>query len=212
MLVYAQHSARDALAARPSLDRDATQQMVARLFPNQMLEALGDTNLAHTYPPTDEIYAGHYAGVAIVAAKEFGIDYPSRISPSFITQGPWGQVYLHAMHSGVDWAAFTLWKDGALVRSLSLSPDSGLLEDLGERQAFEAPFWAGQHPVFAAGDEKEQTYPFVFHPLELAEAALAEFFGFQLEGPLDLPQRVNPEDIVLKRFKRIRKSKWMFWR
>ncbi len=212
MLVYAQHNALDALAARPNLDREATQRMVATLFPNQKLEPLGDTSLAHTYPPTDEIYAGHYADIAIVAAREFGVDYPSRIPQSFVTNGPWGLVYLHAMHSGVDWFAFTLWNDGKLLRSLSLSPDSGLMEDLGARQAFEEPFWTGQHPVFEAGDDKGQGYPLPFHPLELAEATLAVLFGFQLEVPLDLPQLVDPEKIVLMRFKRVRKSKWMFWR
>ena len=46
-------------------------------------------------------------------------------------------VYLHAMHSTVDWFAYAVWKDGKLQRSLSLSPDSAILENTGDRHPFE---------------------------------------------------------------------------
>jgi len=39
--------------------------------------------------------------------------------------------------------AFAQWVNGKLVRSLSLSPDSGILEDIGPRFPFEEPFWSG---------------------------------------------------------------------
>ena len=115
-------------------------------------------------------------------------------------------MYLHAMHSVVDWLAFAQWKDGQLVRSLSLSPDSGILEDIGERLRFEEPFWAGRHP---ATDDDGYDYPFPFHPLELGEAALKEFFGYQLEGFID-PAQLEPETIPLVKYKRSR-SWWKFW-
>jgi hypothetical protein len=35
-------------------------------------------------------------------------------------------------------------------------------------------------------------YPFPFHPLELGEAALREFFGYRLEGIVD-PGPIEPE-------------------
>jgi hypothetical protein len=41
-------------------------------------------------------------GVSILAAKEFGIDHPSKLSMDFIAGGGQGAVYLHAMHSVVD--------------------------------------------------------------------------------------------------------------
>ncbi len=83
------------------------------------------------------------------------------------------------MHSVVDWFAFARRNSGQLVRSLSLSPDSGIMEDIGQRFSFEEPFWSGQP------DDSEDDYPFPFHPLELGEAALKEWFGYQLEGLSD---------------------------
>jgi hypothetical protein len=102
------------------------------------------------------------------------------------------------MHSVVDWFAFAQWTRGRLVRSLSLSPDSGILENIGQRLPFEDPFWSGQHP---ATDDDQNDYPFPFHPLELGEAALKEFFGYQLEGSID-PTLLEPESVPLVKYKR----------
>ena len=142
-------------------------------------------------------------GLQIVVAGEVAVDRPSELASRFIAQR--GTTVLHAMHSVVDWFAFAKWNDGYLVRSLSLSPDSGILEDLGERLPFEEPFWAGQHPATDGEDE----YPFQFHPLELGEAALKEFFGYQLEGPIDR-SLLEPESVSLIKYKRSR-SPGKFW-
>jgi hypothetical protein len=118
---------------------------------------------------------------SVIAAKEFGGDYPSRLPPRF----------------------------GTLIRSLSLSPGSGILEDVGARLHFEEPYWSGRHPV--SDDEDEQkAYPLPFHPLELGEAAIEELFGYQLEGLIDRTV-LEPETIPLVRYKRSR-SRWKFWR
>jgi hypothetical protein len=111
------------------------------------------------------------------------------------------------MHSAVDWLAFSVWRVGMLLRSLSLSSDGGILEDIRCRLPFEAPYWAGDHPAVDPSEDDAE-YPFVFHPLELGEAALQEFFGYQLEGVVDLSQ-LEPERIPLMRFKR-RKVWWQF--
>jgi hypothetical protein len=111
------------------------------------------------------------------------------------------------MHSAVDWLAFAVWKGGQLQRSLSLSPDSGILEDIGDKLPFELPYWAGQHPAIDP-DIDDSGYPFVFHPLELGEAALLAFFGYQLEGMID-PSQLDPEDVALMRFKRVKRW-WKF--
>ena len=89
-------------------------------------------------------------------------------------------VYLHAMHSVVDWFAYAIWKDGELIRALSVSPDNGVIEDVGPHRAFEEPFWNGERP--ADPEDPEDGYPLPFHPLELGEAALLDLFGYQLEG------------------------------
>ena len=52
-------------------------------------------------------------------------------------------MYLPAMHSVVDLfciRAMDQWINGKFVQSLSLSPDSGIIEDLGQRLPFEEPF------------------------------------------------------------------------
>jgi hypothetical protein len=113
------------------------------------------------------------------------------------------------MHSVVDWFAYAKWVNGTLVRSLSLSPDSGILEDIGERMPFEEPYWSGDHPAVDSEEEKD-SYPFPFHPLELGEAALCELYGYQLEGFVDASP-LDPESIALLRYKRSRPW-WRLWR
>jgi hypothetical protein len=209
MLVYADCDVREALRAMPQLDREATWKLVTMLFPGEKLESWGDGDLLNTSPPDDEISIGCFPGVSIIAAKEFGIDYPSQLDESFRAAGGSGAIYLHAMHSVVDWFAFAHWSDGKLLRSLSLSPDSGILEDIGQRLPFEEPYWSGRHPAID-DDEEEDAYPFPFHPLELGEAALLEFFGYQIEGRFDV-MLFDPEAIPLVQYKRSRR-KWSFWR
>jgi hypothetical protein len=204
MLVYADENAVAALRGRHQLDRDATLQLAKSLFPKDKLALIGEGDLSYTCPPDDELHAGCFPEVSVLAAKEFGIDYPSRLPVPFIRDR--GTVYLHAMHSVVDRFAFAQWTNGQLVRSLSLSPDSGILEDIGPRLPFEEPFWSGQHP---ATDNDQDDYPFPFHPLELGEAALKEFFGYQLEGFID-PTLLEPESIPLVKYKRSR-SRWKLW-
>src|SRR5262245_59121756 len=210
MLVYAGGNVREVLAANPKLDREATARLAAELFPKERLNPLDDGSLSYTCPPDDEICIGCFSGVSVVAAKEFGIDYPSGLEPRFLKSAGRRVVYLHAMHSVVDWFAFAIWRDGKLERSLSLSPDSGVLEDIGRRLSFEEPYWAGEYPAVDPDEEEEgEAYPFPFHPLELGEAALGEFFGYQLEGELGM-SLLDPQSIPLARFKR--KSSWFkFW-
>jgi hypothetical protein len=189
------------------LDRDATLHLATQLFPKDKLEPIGDGNLLYTCPPDDELHIGCFPGISILAAKEFGIDYPSKLPAQFVSHGSGGTIYLHAMHSVVDWFACAKWLNGELVRSLSLPPDRGVLEDIGQRLPFEEPFWSGQNP--ATNDEDEDEYPLPFHPLELGEAALVQFFGYQLEGSSDAVL-LKPESIPLVKHKRTR-SRWKLW-
>lgn len=207
MLVVADGDVRDELKSVPSIDRDRTLDFVWELFPGEDFEPIGEGDLYYTNPPKKQVFAGVFNGVRIVAADEFALDYPSTITERFIPRR--GTVTLHAMHSVVDWFAFARWKDGELIRSLSLSPDSGVLEDIGDRQAFEQPFWSGERP---AVEDEEDEYAFVFHPLELAEAALLEYFGYQIEGFVE-DNLIEPESFPLIHFERSRKSSWwQFWK
>lgn len=211
MAVFADGDARQILASRPTLDREEAWRIASALFPKEKLESLTDTCLTWTSPPDDEIHIGCFPGLTIIAAKEFAIDIPSAIPTRFLDFAGARSVHLHAMHSAVDWFAFAVWRNGKLERSLSLSPDSGIVEDIGQRLSFEVPYWDGAHPAIDPEDmeEGEPVYPFPFHPLELGEAALAEFFGYQLEGYVDsFP--VNTETTPLLRYKR-KKSFFALW-
>ncbi len=209
ILVCSDGRAREVLSAKPVLDRGATDAFAHELFGAEKLSALEDGSLGWTNPPDDEVVIGCFPGVAIVAAKEFGIDCPSQLDPRFLKASRGGIVHLHAMHSVVDWFAFAVWRDGRLERSLSLAPDGGIIEDIGARMAFEEPYWAGEHPAVDSDDEGNQ-YPFPFHPLDLGEAALHAFFGYQLEGYIS-EDMFDPEQVPLMRYKRGH-SGWKFWR
>lgn len=93
-----------------------------------------------------------------------------------------------------------MWEGGELVRSLSLSPDAGIVEDIGARLPFELPFWAGEHPVTPIpGWDAGRAYPLDFHPLELGAEALRNLCGFVLEGR-PAPGDIEPFDVHLHGF------------
>lgn len=209
MLVLADSNAREALAAKPQLDRAATQKLAETLFPEERLEEIGDGDLSYTCPPDNELHIGCFPGVSVIAAREFAIDHPSRLARRFIEAGAKGIITLHAMHSVVDWFAYAVWVNGKLQRSVSLAPDSGIMEDIGQRLPFEEPYWSGEHPAVDPDDE-EETYPFPFHPLDLGEETLKNLFGYQLEGYIDAAL-LDPETIPLIRYRRARAAWWKFW-
>jgi hypothetical protein len=207
MIVYSDNQSSSKFRNYPKPDLEKTVSLLNRLFPNENLEKIDDGDLSFTCPRDDMIYAGCFDGISVVAAKEFGIDYPSKVNRRFISESPFKNAYIHAMHSVVDWFAFAKWEDGELTRSLSLSPDSGIIEDIGEKLDFEASYWDGLHP--AVDPDEEDEYPFKFHPLELGEEVLKEFFGYQLEGFAN-EELIEPENITLFGFKRA-KPWWKIW-
>ncbi|GAB3946701.1 hypothetical protein GCM10029976_074670 [Kribbella albertanoniae] len=199
MLVYADRPVADVLRAHPTVDRQATRAFVERLHPGATLTPLEDGNLdENANPPDGVVYAGVFPEATVLLSGEVALDHPSTLPGRFLAEAQGRTLYLHAMHSVVAWFAYGVWEDGVLRRALSLSPDSGVLEDLGEPLPFEVPYWAGERPLYDEDEEpdKEDEFPFVFHPLELAEAALRTFFGFNYEGEVhnDDPK---PHEIML---------------
>lgn len=195
MLVYSEGDIPSVLRAAPPLDRAATRQFVESLHRDMKLHDKGERTLYDLPNPPDELlYATVFPGVRILATGEAGKDYPSKIDRRFIEAAGKGTLTLHAMHSVVDWFAYAIWRDGKLVRALSVSPDSGILENIGTPLPFEEPYWAGKHPVEPAeaserGEDDEddgEKHALPFHPLDLAEEALRALFGFVYEGvPLE---------------------------
>jgi hypothetical protein len=210
MLVASNVDTIGVLRSKPKLDEDATHRLVAALFPSDTVVLAGDADLTFTSPPEDQIVAGCFSGVSIVAAKEFGIDRPSKLDARFMKHFGTQHIVLHAMHSVVDWFGFAVWRDGRLVRSLSVAPDHGVIEDIGDKLAFEQPFWSNKHPAVDPEDEDDD-YPLPFHPLELGEAALEHFFGFQIEGFMET-KHPDPETVRLLRFVRKRAAPRPWWK
>lgn len=182
MLVYADGDVATGLTgAADFADEASAAELLGLLWPPARIRPdgeepwdLGDA----VFPPEGRACALSTPEVDVLCDQALMLDRPSQLPAHLVDASMGRTLYLHAMHSVVDWFAFAVWRDGALVRSLSLSPDDGVLEDTGERLAFEQPFWAGEHP--AGGD-----YALPFHPLELGEHALREFFGFNIEGADD---------------------------
>lgn len=202
MIAFCDGDAGAALRLRPGLDREASRLLVQSLFPSDKFSPAQDSTLAEAYPRGREVFAGVFPSLSIVSAAEFAPDRPSKLDGRYLKPGAGRFVYLHAMHSVVDWFAYAVWKDGVLIRSLSVSPDNGVMEDLGEQRAFEVPFWAGERAVDGDESGEDSGYPLPFHPLELGEAALLDLFGFQLEGA---DGGLDPFEVPLCAFERRRK-------
>jgi hypothetical protein len=185
LLVFSDGDAAKILRAGPSLDRGTAAAVAARLHPNRVITPIADGMLGdHLSPEDGEIYVAAYPGLTIVCTSEAAEDYPSALSATLRNAVPARDVYLHAMHSAVDWFAYAIWSGGTLRRALSLSPDSGVIENVGPPLPFERPYWAGERPIDLDPGEDDEPYPFPFHSLDLGENALRELLGFGLEsGP-----------------------------
>ncbi|MBL7499077.1 hypothetical protein I6A84_02690 [Frankia sp. CNm7] len=192
-LVYADGDARDLLRQVGAADLERTSAMMRRFYPGWEIEETEGSDLGDgVYPPEGTVHAASWPGVEVVCDQGVMLDFPSRLPEHLVAASAGRRLVLHAMHSVVDWLAFAVWEDGRLVRSLSLSPDSGIIENIGEPLPFELSYWAGDHPADVIpwpGDE-DTPYPLAFHPLELGEDALRALFGFVLEG------RPEPGDLA----------------
>ncbi|MFF2385131.1 DUF6928 family protein [Streptomyces sp. NPDC058108] len=192
LLIYADGEVPGLLRQVEAADLSRTSEMMRRLYPGCEINQVPGSSLdGGVYPPKDTVYAASRPGVEIVCDQRVMIDFPSRLPEHLVAASAGRRLVLHAMHSVVDWLAFAVWEDGRLVRSLSLSPDSGIIENIGEPLSFELPYWAGDRPADIAPwpDEDEEPYPLPFHPLELGEDALRALCGFVQEG------RPEPDDI-----------------
>jgi hypothetical protein len=184
-------------AVIPPADRDRAAALLAHYQPGLHLMEDGEDprELADAlYPPKGTVCALSVPGLDIICDQEIMIDRPSQLPEHLVKASRGRRLYLHTMHSVVDWLAFAVWEDGRLIRSLSLSPDGGIAVDVGNRLPFELPYWQGRHPVEPGPPNKdEEPYALPFHPLDLGERAMLEFFGFYVErcsDEDDLPEPV----------------------
>ncbi|MBC9719357.1 hypothetical protein H9Y04_43295 [Streptomyces sp. TRM66268-LWL] len=192
LLVYADGNAPGLLRQVNAADLDRTVAMMRRLYPGWEIEQSEGSNLCDgVYPPNGTVYAASWPGVEVIGDQGVMIDAPSQLPEHLVAASAGRRLVLHAMHSVVDWLAFAVWEDGRLVRSLSLSPDSGIIENIGEPLPFELPYWAGDRPadIVPWPGEEEEPYALPFHPLDMGEDALRALCGFIQEG------RPEPDDL-----------------
>ncbi|MFE1289318.1 DUF6928 family protein [Streptomyces sp. NPDC058751] len=186
VLAYADAAIAGFLQDAPASEPDQDAALVAWVRPGHRIDADNEEpwELADAlYPPEGTVCALSVPGLDLVCDQEVMLGRPSQLPEHLVAASRGRRLYLHAMHSVVDWLAFAIWDDGSLVRSLSLSPDNGIIEDIGERLPFELPYWQGQRPVEPLLPfEGNEPYPLPFHPLDLGERAMLEFFGFHIEG------------------------------
>ncbi|MEU6599296.1 DUF6928 family protein [Streptomyces flaveolus] len=202
LLVYSDGDAPELLRQVDAADLDRTTAMMRRLYPGWKIEECEGSHLWDgAYPPEGTAYAASWPGVDVISDQRVMIDAPSQLSEELVAASAGRRLVLHAMHSVVDWLAFAIWEDGRLVRSLSLSPDSGIIENIGEPLPFELPYWAGDRPADFVPwpGEEEEPYALPFHPLDMGEDALRALCGFIQEGRPQ-PDDVDAEAIALYGF------------
>jgi len=203
LLVYADGDVSGLLRRVGAADLDRTAAMMRRLYPGwEIGECEGSTLLDGVYPAKGTACAASWPGVGVVGDQRVMIDARSQLPEHHVAASAGGRrLVLHAMHSVVDWLAFAVWEDGHLVRSLSLSPDSGVIENIGEPLPFELPYWAGDRPadIVSWPGEEDEPYALPFHPLHLGEDALRALCGFIQEGRPE-PDDVDADAIMLHGF------------
>lgn len=199
LLAYTEGDLRPALWGAVRSDPAEVIDLVRDLHPGYEVTPIGDGSLGdYSYPPEDTSYATVLAGAELFCDRRLVCDLPTQLPARLLQAGAVRRIIMHGMHSASDWLCFAVWENGELVRSLSLSPDAGIRENIGEPYDFELPYWAGAHPVEPMSSE--DPYPLPFHPLELGEQALRALFGFVIEGRPDQDD-IDPFDIHLHGFR-----------
>jgi len=104
------------------------------------------------------------------------------------------------MQSTVSLGGFSYWGADGTFREFYGTREKGLLENKGLPLPFERPFWAGDEDDRVAASFGYDNMP--FHPMDLGDAALREFFGFVGEGA-PRPDDLDAEEIFLHGFELI---------
>jgi hypothetical protein len=202
LLAFAEGNIPPALLGATRCERSEAEELVRQIHPGYNVAAAEDGTLGDdVYPPQGITYVTVLAGVDLICDQRLMFDRPSELPAHLLEAGAGRRIVLHGMHSVSDWLAFAVWEDGRLIRSLSLSSDGGVQENIGDPYGFELPYWAGEHPVEPVpGWPDQDPYPLPFHPLELGEDALRALFGFILEGRPD-PDDIDAFDVHLHGFR-----------
>ncbi|MET7639334.1 hypothetical protein [Streptomyces sp. NPDC005438] len=198
LLSFSRGTPREAMRARERsvADPDRTGELLAEVFPGRRLTEVGKADVdAVIWPPEGMVFAGRFPGLDLVCCREWIEDPPTELTDLVRRVGAGRSATAHLTHSTVDLLAFARWEDGVPRRALSVNPDDGIVQDLGERLPVELPYWEGRHPVEASG-----TCALPFSPLELGGALLERYFG--VEGDHNPDGRlVGSGEVILTGFR-----------
>nr|WP_237419533.1 hypothetical protein [Kitasatospora sp. SID7827] len=167
-------------------DLGRTTTMLRRLLPGCAIELMGPASLAEgMWPPFGRVCAGSFPGIDVICAQRLVGERPSALPVRLIAASAGRRLVAHSMHSVVDWSAFGVWEDRRLVRSLSLCPDEGIIEDIGEPLLFEVPYQEADRAVVGDSwpDRAEDPNALPFHALALGADALRALCRINLTGP-----------------------------
>ncbi|MGW0703755.1 DUF6928 family protein [Streptomyces sp. NPDC002867] len=197
ILVFAEGDPRDALHPGITAEISDAKSLAEDFFDGPFESATYVTLEEAVWPEPGMVCTGRFTGVDIICARDLVPTQPSDLNSDIVRLADDRNAYAVFMHSGTDSLSFATWENGRLVRSLSLSPDDGVVQNYGDPLEFESPYWTGAHSISHAPN-----YPLPFHPLNLGNEALRNFFGFILEGRPDA-DCFDPEEITLCGFRNI---------
>lgn len=177
------------------LDLPRSQSLAARVLGGTPRQSGALPLDLAVWPEDGTVCVASFERFDLVCSRVFARDHPSDmvIEASRLAGGR--NAYAVCMESSRDWTSILAWSPSQIVRAVSLNPSEGVLEDVGHKFPFEDPFWNGRRPVQTTG------YALPFHPIDLGNEALRNFFGFILEGAED-DLCVDPEEVEVPVFQR----------
>ncbi len=183
-------------------DRDSATALAHKLFPDNILVPLGESQLDLAASCTgDEVFVGVFGRVAVIAGATLATTAPTQLPEVVLQAHPADTAYL--IHTDVDTSVgvFAQWDNGTLRRSFAANPVE-IYENLGLPFGFEHGFWAGEHPLHYAEGVPRDPQALPFHPIEFADHAAREWLGMRLTRPWDdcdiAPDRISLSGFAIR--------------
>ena len=183
------------LASQPIGSVDASRQVAESLLPGLVGDQLPDGELSECCYPNSGVYVGTFGGTWLMTSQ-----HDSLTSWAPTADDRRRNAYRVYMQSTVSLGGFSYWGADGTFREFYGTREKGLLENKGLPLPFERPFWAGDEDDRVAASFGYDNMP--FHPMDLGDAALREFFGFVGEGA-PRPDDLDAEEIFLHGFELI---------
>ncbi|GAC68299.1 DUF6928 family protein [Gordonia soli] len=178
---------------------DAARDLAGRVYPDNVLVPVVDTNLAAAVAATDpHVYVGAFGPIAVITCGLFATTTPSDLTRTVAALHPTGSTVLLVTDPASTVGAFARWDEGELRRSFAATPVS-ITEDIGLPYVFEKTYWAGDHPLQYANGHDPEPFALPFHPQQLAEDANRDWVGFRFTHPL-APTDTDPARIPVTGF------------